>query len=391
MYVACMAVRLALEFNSTTLKLQNRERTQVEKHMRICITVDEGNETAVTVAASEPILSEGARHIMKNASFDLPRTLLAELEGPGLDKGDRGELICLALLTLACDKAKTDEEPIKVLEFMEKLVASGSYESIANSKPARLRTEDTESLFRDAFANAQMHFNHFIKIQDPAVINRKYLWRFITRGAAVLCATNQVGVDVIVPFLYSGGILGRQNISAILIQVKNDKRYSSSPNRFLFDAMNPYFLRLFDKGEEKPVPIIRMVFALAASDPSVKSLKEPERKNETRTSRPPTRSPEYTSYDIWCAKASAKTFAVIDPVDEPTYEKLLKVSRVFPRAYDAQTTNEDIKIARRNMNPGTATGAAHWSGFEEEEMPEGKDEGDDVDYDTEECEDVSMN
>jgi hypothetical protein len=388
-----MAVRLALEFNATTLKLQDRERVQVEKHMRICITVDKSNETAVTVAASEPILSEGARSIMEDNAFDLPGTLLSELEGPGLDKGDRGELICLALLTLARDKAKKKEVPTKVLGFMEKLVASGSYESIANSKPARSRTEDTDSLFQDAFANAQMHFNHFIKIQDPAIINRKYLWRLIARGAAVLCATNQVGVDVIVPFLYGDGNLHRQNVSAIFIQVKNDKRYSSSPNRFLFDAMDPYFLQFFDKGEKSPVPIIRMVFALGASEPAVTPLKEPDRKNEARTSRAPNRSPEYTSYDIWCAKASAKTFAVIDPGDESVYEKLLKVSRVFPQAYDAQAINKNIGIARRNMNPGTATDSAHWSVFVEEEISEGENEDDNinVDYDTEKSEDVYMN
>lgn len=59
-FLACMAVRLALEFNSTTLKSRQRERLQVAKHMRICIKVSDGFETIVSVASSEPILAEGA-------------------------------------------------------------------------------------------------------------------------------------------------------------------------------------------------------------------------------------------------------------------------------------------------------------------------------------------
>jgi hypothetical protein len=41
------------------------------------------------------------------------------------------------------------------------------------------------------------------------------------RGAAVICANNQLGVDVVLPFVYSGATLRRDNISAILIQVKD--------------------------------------------------------------------------------------------------------------------------------------------------------------------------
>ena len=37
--------------------------TQVEKFMRVCLGIKEGFESAVTVAASEPILTEAMQHI----------------------------------------------------------------------------------------------------------------------------------------------------------------------------------------------------------------------------------------------------------------------------------------------------------------------------------------
>ncbi|KAM6501264.1 hypothetical protein JOM56_004278 [Amanita muscaria] len=63
--LACMAVRLALEFNATTLESQNRERTQVEKHMRVCLVMNPGFENAVTIAPSEPLLAQAAYLLMR--------------------------------------------------------------------------------------------------------------------------------------------------------------------------------------------------------------------------------------------------------------------------------------------------------------------------------------
>ncbi len=34
-------------------------------------------------------------------------------------------------------------------------------------------------------------FNHILRVQDTNLINVKYLWRFVARGAMVLCANDQ--------------------------------------------------------------------------------------------------------------------------------------------------------------------------------------------------------
>ncbi|KAM6501250.1 hypothetical protein JOM56_004264, partial [Amanita muscaria] len=353
---ACMAVRLALEFNATTLESQNRERTQVEKHMRVCLVMNPGFETAVTIAPSEPLLAQAAYLLMRDREvFDLPRELREELQKPGLSKGDRGELICLVLLLIARDVAvqEKDSAAIGVLFFMEKLLASQWSSTVFDSKPARCRTNTEDQLpFSEVFAKSKIYFNHFVKVHDFKVIHQAFLWRLIARGAAVLCADNQGGIDVLLPFLYLDDKLGRDNVSGIFIQVKNDGTFSSTPNLFLFDAMNPYFLGFFDMDEQKPVPIIRMVFALASSESCVKAGKE--------RARP---CPAYTTYDFWCAGTTAETFSVVRPGDEQVYSDLLKLCRLFPSVYEVDTKIDSAKSARRNMNPGTAVHPDHWSRF----------------------------
>ncbi|KIL63609.1 hypothetical protein M378DRAFT_164281 [Amanita muscaria Koide BX008] len=369
--LACMAVRLALEFNATTLASQNRERTQVEKHMRVCLVMNPGNEAAVTIAPSEPILAEAAYLLMQDReAFDLPGVLFDELQRPGLYKGDRGELICLVLLLIARDVAVQEKRSavIDVLFFLEKLLASQWSSTVFDSRPARCctNTEDQRP-FSEAFEKSKMYFNHFIKVHDLKVINRDFLWRLIARGAAVLCADNQGGIDVLLPFLYLDNKLGRDNVSGIFIQVKNDQIFSSTPNLFLFDAMDPYILGFFDVDEQKPVPIIRMVFALASSESCIKAVEGASlRKNPTRTATPKGKEracPPYTAYDIWCAGTSAETFSVVRPGDEEVYSDLLKLCRPFPGVYEAHTEIDSAKSARRNMNPGTAAHPDHWHWF----------------------------
>ena len=148
-----MAVRLALEFNFTTLKSRQREHLQVAKHMRICIKV---SETIVSVASSEPILAEGARRLMSNPKFNLPASLLRELQTPGLDKGTRGELVCLVLLLLACDKAvaATGTRAISVCEFFKNLLNSDHYAELLEAEPTR--QDNVESSFQKTFADSKI-------------------------------------------------------------------------------------------------------------------------------------------------------------------------------------------------------------------------------------------
>ena len=102
--LATIAARIPLEFNASKAEARKSEQTQVEKQVRVRLTVELGFESAVTVAGSEPLLAEAARSVMD--SFHVPRTLVDFLRRSGPDKGDRGELIAMLILLRAQDDAR---------------------------------------------------------------------------------------------------------------------------------------------------------------------------------------------------------------------------------------------------------------------------------------------
>ena len=85
----------------------------------------------------------------------------------------------------------------------------------------------------------------------------------MARGAAMLCANGQPGVDGIIPFLLDGDKITPVNIGIIMIEVKHDATYSRIHKVDLFVAMDPQNLGLFSTD----IPIIRIIFALAANQP----------------------------------------------------------------------------------------------------------------------------
>ena len=88
----------------------------------------------------------------------------------------------------------------------------------------------------------------------------------ISRGAVACCADYQFWVDIVIPFTYWDTHLRRENVTAILIQVKNDESYQVKVDRLLFDVMDPYRAKFFDENEKDPLPIIQIVFALASTE-----------------------------------------------------------------------------------------------------------------------------
>jgi hypothetical protein len=163
--MACMSVRLALEFNGKTLRAQDIERTLVEKHMRVCLSVDPGFEKAITIAPSEPLLAEASYLLMRSSAFDLPRSFLTELELPGLDKGSRGELIVMTLCLEAHDMAakRLQSRVIPVNDFIRELLAETLHEDVLGSKLIIARTwDEANKTFEDIFCNSRIYFNHFI-------------------------------------------------------------------------------------------------------------------------------------------------------------------------------------------------------------------------------------
>jgi hypothetical protein len=358
--MACISVRMPLEFN---VHSRDMEKTLVERHLRVCLHVDPQFETAVTVAPSEPLLAEASSLIMSNPAFDLPCCLLEELKKRGLDKGNRGELIGMALCLLARDAAakKSEHRVIPVSDFIEELLVSS--DDILRSMPVQARTPDeAQKTFKDTFCHSNIFFNHFVKFRDCEVVSRGYLWHLIARGAAGLCADFQFGIDIVIPFLFWDLRLRRVNVSALFIQCKNDGSFQITPRAYLFDMMNPYDIQFFDEKEPNPVPVIRMVFALASPEAKMVVLKCPERTQPPRDNayKAKFQGDKFTSFDIWCAKASKKTFRPVK--EDDIYQKLLLRFRIFPDVYDEKRT-EGLQNVTRSMNPGTALHPAHYCNY----------------------------
>jgi hypothetical protein len=131
--------------------------------------------------------------------FKLANALLTEFRRPDIERGPRGEVTMMLMVTIASDMTTKLGEPFLVTDFMKSLFGGSSTDPEVNdfmqALPSpihpKIRRKYRASPFSKTFANTKMYFNHFIKIADYRVINHDYLWRMILRGAAVMCANNQ--------------------------------------------------------------------------------------------------------------------------------------------------------------------------------------------------------
>lgn len=144
-----------------------------------------------------------------------------------------------------------------------------------------------------------------------------------------------------------------------MVQVMNDRRFTTKVQRHLFELMNPYRCGVFDSKVKDPPPVIRMVFALASPESSVSIPSQRPTRNSIGIGR-------YTAYDIWCAGARGSTFAVIQEDEEDVLARFLKTlheHREVANLYeDPWPESESLVNAIRTMDPGTST---HRSYFEQ--------------------------
>jgi hypothetical protein len=80
--------------------------------------------------------------------------------------------------------------------------------------------------------------------------------------------TIKQGLTPINVFLRDSPKLHQDNTGLILYQIKNDPSYSKNPQQKLFDVMDPYDLKMIEV-DAPAVPLIKIVFALAARTPSL--------------------------------------------------------------------------------------------------------------------------
>jgi len=364
----CLAQRIPIEFLSVVdaSQVSDSEKEQVHCHMRVVLKVDCGLETMVTMSPSEPVLSEAAYFVMTTQlDFSPPEALQIILNEFPVNKDKLGELIVALLFTMARDEAVGpagewgrplyNQRWCSLTELLTSLfcapsAASKDHVSVVTSPGWRFAAEGpnrTESSLADTFKDSKVYFTHFVKVHQQALIHVEYLMRLMARGAALLCAGGQPAVDGIIPFLFKGDEIRSDNIGVIMFQVTNDVKYSNSPQLNLFDAMDPCSLGILRSPAN--VPVIRIVFALAAEAPSL-----------TLVESSCTTKGSYTSYDFWVSGLSPK---VLVPVrkNPNAWDSILQASYSWERIY-----SDRLKLRtthRRSMNPGAAVNSDFWENW----------------------------
>lgn len=349
-------------------------RTQVERHMRLCLAATAGRDTLVTLPGSEPLLAEAAYHLMKETQSNPVRHLAHHSDLYCVDRGRRGELVAALLIMRAFDAARAASSAqrwVPVDVFMQELLPQTAYESFKDSFPTLFR-ENEKKTFAATFKDYGVWFNHVIRVENNQMISALHLWKFITRGAMILCTNNQEGVDIVIPICHTQQALSRDSVTAILFQVKNSTTYKFKITQSVFDGINPIKLGLFpdvvpksdlfpNETVKKPVipkPVIRIVFALAADKAGVNF--------PTQSTREHHHHDKFTAFDVWCAGLGDETFKHIDD-DLGSYRLLLERSL---RPHDAFTlegekeghaeTKELRGALRRRMAPlSTTEDASH--------------------------------
>jgi hypothetical protein len=339
--------------------------------MRVCLGVKEGFESIVTVAASEPILVEAAATVMQHKDFSSCRALRKILKWPGMSKGDRGELIVAnitidTLDSLAFKDGSVSSSVVMTTSYFEALFAQNLHkEHIQNARPSRLRDDSENKTFGETFKESYIYVTHFIKVYDYSVLTDGFIMALAARGVAILCADNQAGVDMVLPMVYEDKILKRTNITVIMKQSKNNAKLSTKPHQYLFDLMNPFTLGTFNRQEDNPRPVIRMVYALAARKPVLRVMERGQprskRASKGKGKGKARADPNFTSFDIWCGHTSSATFGAIRPEDNETYRELLKQSKEVVEMFEPE--QKSMKEVTMSMYPGATCKDAHWTSF----------------------------
>lgn len=315
---------------------------QVERHMRLCVATTYELKKMITIPGSEPLMAEAAYQLMEGTQTSAVQHLARHLDLNCIYLGWRGELAVALLIMQAYDAARvvSGRRWVSVVNFMEALLPASEYDTLLQSKPTFWHMEDNKKMtFEATFKDYSMWFNHIIKIETEEMISIDHLWKFVTRGAMILCATKQEGIDIILPVCHTTQNLGPDSVTAIIIHLADAEDFKTELDKSSHDAMDSavtsvIFSTLPDselttetetlaepkkkKRKMTPIqtkPVIRMVFALASPEPAIVFRERAKAKDHLD---------EFTAFDIWLAGLSDQTFKQIQGADLESYEKLLK-------------------------------------------------------------------
>jgi hypothetical protein len=293
--LAAVSTRVLFEFEPRREAAQT-ENELVASHMRVVFSIPQHRYYMRTGTPSEPILAEAAARLMFEkftkqksrdalTSQDSRQTILNLLQdwvcNGLLEKGELGELVARTLLTFAHDLALEDTgavpetldsseplftKPIRVVDFFRALFREKFLDLILKCRPGN---DDKGPTLAQAFSNAYVHFTHFGRTKEGALLVDEAAFAGMCRGMAWTFYRSQRGVDIGIPVFMGkpDEPLDRYKMTMIFIQVKNT-----------WDAKNPVidmdssdYNFFSSKGTEDERPYITIVMNLGVRHPTVKT------------------------------------------------------------------------------------------------------------------------
>jgi hypothetical protein len=302
--LACLSIHFVLEFNMDGTA-HDVIFSQVERHMRLCIAATAGLEKMITIPGSEPLLAEAAYELMKGTQTNAVRHLAGHPDLNCIDCGRRGELVAALLIMQAYDVAREKGKRwVSVVNLMEALLLPSKFNNLLQSEPTSWPMDyDDHTTFGEMFEEYGMWFNHMIQIERKEMISIDHLWKFVVRGAMILCSTNQEGINIILPVFHVKQNLGPDSVTAIIVQVKNAKDYTATLQGKLFSRMGPVVKSVIfgvdsefnsnSNSESTPTEpmkkkrkvalnlklVIWIVFALASPEPAIVFRDRPKKRH----------------------------------------------------------------------------------------------------------------
>src|SRR5258708_10513195 len=288
--LAIIDVRLQLDYDPTREAAMNTVISLVASHMRTALSVPQHRNYLRSCHPSEPWLAEAAAHEMNylhgcKSSFIFDT--LNEVLGSGIiDIGERGEVVARLIIMRAYDRAvqstnSKDGNPIffsrgcLLTEFINCLFSPKEASNVLNSvsdvarKGEEEEEEEEEAQDRltlgEEFKKARIRSTHFERVHSSSVMSDMGCIAGIMRCAAYIAKCGQEQVDMLIPIILDAertgsGLLRRDNMTAILIQVKNRIKWGGLEEY----SINADGLHVFSGGSQ---PYITLVMELGVLPP----------------------------------------------------------------------------------------------------------------------------
>ncbi|KNE63607.1 hypothetical protein AMAG_08711 [Allomyces macrogynus ATCC 38327] len=242
-------------------------RDLVATRMAICTAISEDRSRIEASAASETVLAEAAAHLLDHPArraLTVSKFVSVSLSGSRIDVGFAGELMACLLWAFAHDaaaksmfKGVSRQEPMgappsswpKFLDYapISHFLSNANRTAAYYSAPVSVASLLT-GLFGDAHVNriratlgnqprvtalldqGLASFTHWVKVDYQ--VQPHHLVVLFMRSAAILCKTNEKGVDLIIPVVMPNDQgeheLKPSAMTFILVQVKNYAKHASS-------------------------------------------------------------------------------------------------------------------------------------------------------------------